>query len=76
MFIFTLDSLFSSLNADIELTVRQLYMIGNLYDPHNSPPSPVLFILQSSSYMVIPLVAMLRGVQEQRAMTSSSKKHH
>lgn len=38
----------------------QYYMTMNLTDAENSPAVPWLFVAQSSSYMVIPLLLILR----------------
>jgi hypothetical protein len=46
----------------MKLYAGALYIVGNLYDEQHAPAEPKLFLLQSSSYMLIPLLMMIRMI--------------
>lgn len=46
--------------AAVKLYGGALYMAANLLDTHLSPTYPSLFVLQSSSYMIVPALTMLK----------------
>lgn len=47
-----------------KIAVGFQYMFGNLLDEAHSPGNPWLFVLQSSSYMVIPAMMIVRMLPE------------
>jgi hypothetical protein len=49
----------------VKLYGGALYIAANLMDTTTSPPHPSLFLLQSSSYMIIPALTLLRSAYTQ-----------
>lgn len=60
--------------ASVKLYGGALYMAANLLDTHLSPTYPSLFVLQSSSYMVIPTLTLLKFATLRSTPTASRAK--